>query len=228
MIDWHTHVLPNIDDGSKSVEESLSLLQMLKNQGIQTVVATPHFLPQRHSVNEFLEKREQAYALLQPHLSKELPIIKLGAEVAYYEGISRLEGLNFLRIQGSKILLLEMPYKDWTEYAVNEVLSLAHFGNVIPMIAHVERSLTKRNVLAVKRLALEGVLFQTNASYVLQNKTKAVRLFKNKMVHIIGSDCHNLIYRAPNIGEAYAWLEKKLGLSFCRSLHNVGRSLLSE
>lgn len=64
MIDFHSHILPGIDDGSASVEESLKLLEMLAEQGVKTVVATPHFYPDRTSVSDFLRRRDAAYQRL--------------------------------------------------------------------------------------------------------------------------------------------------------------------
>ena len=81
MIDFHSHILPAIDDGSKNVEESIVLLDMLKDQGIKTVVATPHFDVQRETPAAFIERRQESYEMLRPHLKKDPPEIILGAEV---------------------------------------------------------------------------------------------------------------------------------------------------
>ena len=118
MIDFHSHILPGIDDGSKDVAESLAMLSALKEQGVDTVVATPHFYANHHSVEEFLRRRQKAMDRLSAELSEGAPTIVLGAEVRYYEGISHLQNLESLCIGDSKLLLLEMPFYKWTEYTV--------------------------------------------------------------------------------------------------------------
>ena len=109
VIDFHTHVLPAVDDGSKSVEQSIEMLASLAEQSANTVVATPHFYANDESVEDFLEKRNRAYEILKSHGRFEQNII-LGAEVRYYDGISHLQDLKKLRIEGTKLLLIEMPF----------------------------------------------------------------------------------------------------------------------
>ena len=100
MIDFHSHVLPHMDDGSKNMAESISLIEMQKQQGVNTVVATPHFHANDESVESFLDRRLKACIELRKQLPENAPNIIMGAEVRYYEGISRLEGLKKLRVEG--------------------------------------------------------------------------------------------------------------------------------
>ena len=122
MIDFHSHILPAFDDGSKNVEESIALLDMLRDQGIKTVVATPHFDVQRETPADFVERRQGSYEMLRPHLKKGHPEIILGAEVGYYTGIERRQTIRSLCAGDSNLLLLEMPISEWTEYTVREVV----------------------------------------------------------------------------------------------------------
>ena len=99
MIDFHTHILPNVDDGSKSVDESLMMLRSLQQQGVRMIMATPHFYANNESVDKFIERRDAAYRRLIDSIGDEnLPEIVLGAEVRYYESISRLNDLKRLRL----------------------------------------------------------------------------------------------------------------------------------
>ena len=91
MIDWHSHLLPKMDDGSRSVEESVSMLDLLGEQGVSIVLATPHFGADEESVDEFLERRAHAYERLAPHIKPEHPRVLCGAEVKYYPGISKMQ-----------------------------------------------------------------------------------------------------------------------------------------
>ena len=137
MLDCHAHVLPNVDDGSGSINESLALLNMLKEQGVDTVVSTSHFYANDERIDSFLERRHKAYEKLCDSLPENSPEIILGAEVYYYSGISRMEDLKFLRIQNSKVLLLEMPMKKWSDYTVREVVEIANSRDFKVLIAHI-------------------------------------------------------------------------------------------
>lgn len=110
MIDFHSHILPGMDDGSQTVEESLTLLEMLRAQGVDTVAATPHFYARENSPEVFLRRRREAWERLNARLTPGGPQVLLGAEVRYYRGISRLEELHRLCLSGTHVLLLEMPF----------------------------------------------------------------------------------------------------------------------
>jgi len=109
MIDFHAHILPGIDDGSKSVDESMTMLDSMSKQGIKKVIATPHFFANYESVDSFIERRKTAFQFLEERPPNS-PEILLGAEVKYYDGISHLLDLKKLRIEGSRLLLFEMPF----------------------------------------------------------------------------------------------------------------------
>lgn len=216
MIDFHSHVLPCIDDGSKSVSESLEMLKMLSEQGITKVVATPHFYANRNSVDEFTEKRRQAYNNLCNDLTADMPDILLGAEVKYYEGISRLNGLSRLCIEGTKLLLLEMSMKKWTEYTLRELSELAASSKIKIVLAHIERYLRFQQRDLIYNLVANGILIQANAEFFLNmgSRHKALKMLSNNLIHFIGSDCHDLVYRPPRIGDAYSLIKHKLGEDF--------------
>ena len=139
MIDFHSHILPLVDDGSRSVNESCELLKLLARQGIEKVVATPHFYAERESVDEFLLRRKASFEALSAEMSEGMPEVLLGAEVRYYQGISNLKGLRDLRIDGSDLLLLEMPNCRWTEYIIKELAQINNIGSITIVLAHIER-----------------------------------------------------------------------------------------
>ena len=111
MIDWHSHILPGMDDGSRDIAESLKLLAMLSQQNVDTVIATPHFSPDDESLTKFLERRQKSYEQLQLQLPKDAPKILLGAEIKYYPGLRKHPDLHQLCIAGTNILLLEFIRK---------------------------------------------------------------------------------------------------------------------
>lgn len=216
IIDFHSHILPGIDDGSRSVEESLALLRMEAEQGIGHVVATPHFYPQRDNPEHFLAERAQAERLLREAMQgqENMPRLSVGAEVYYFNGISDSEGISELTIDGKRSILVEMPSIPWTDAMYRELEGLYVKRRLVPIIAHLERYLTRWNSSAVfKRLADLPVLVQVNGSFFLDWSTsrKALRMLKKDRIHLLGSDCHDRSYRKPNLGSAAEVIRKHLG-----------------
>lgn len=205
MTDIHSHVLPNVDDGSGSPEESRELLALLHSQGVETVVATPHFYPQADTVTDFLARRAKAAAKL------DVPLM-LGAEVAYFRGISRSTELAPLTLGSTRLLLLEMPYRTWTEQMVGEVCTFASQTGLTPVLAHVDRY--PRQLRRWGKLLLDsGVYFQCNADAFLCRRRRgwALRQLRLGNIHFLGSDSHNLTTRQPHMAEAAEVITKKLG-----------------
>ena len=227
MIDWHGHVLPEIDDGSRNVQDSLAMLEKQKDQGVEVSLATPHFYANDESVENFLRRRAEAYEKLKKALPENSPKIVLGAEVRYYPGISRLEGLKSLRIEGTKLLLMEMPVEVWSESAIRELIQLAGKGSYRIILAHIERyyKLQKRSVW--ESLNQSGILSQSNASFFASfaTKHKALSLLREGLVQLIGSDCH--YFRSIQLSEAYGYIQKKLGEDFFNEMNEYGYSLLA-
>ena len=228
MIDWHSHVLPQMDDGSKSLEESLTLLNMLAKQGVSTVVATPHFYANDESLGSFLERRQQCYESLCAALPSDSPNILLGAEVSYYSGISRMEGLSELCVEGTKLLLLEMPFAKWTEHTVREVRELAAQGVVTVILAHIERYIDMQDANVFSELREYGVIMQVNSSFFNRGSTKrrALKLLASGGIQLIGSDTHSVKTRPPTLDSAYNIIEKKFGKELIYEINGYGRFLL--
>lgn len=228
MIDFHSHILPKTDDGSKSVDESLKMLRTLSQQGVSKVVATPHFYANDESVSDFIARRQKAFDSLKPSLTPDMPEILLGAEVKYYEGISRMENLRDLCVQNTELILLEMPVRRWTEYVLRELTDISCSGSVIPVLAHIERYLKLQSSDSIGQLLSNGVLLQINASFVYDffTKRQAINLLKNRAVHMLGSDCHNMSDRPPDIGKAYQTIKKKLGDGFLSEFCDYAENFL--
>lgn len=199
MIDFHTHILPCIDDGSQSITESVSLLREEKRLGIEAVVATPHFYANENSPASFLKKRDQVWNQLRPYLWPELPRVYLGAEVQYFEGICAVEDIELLRIQGTDMLLVEMPFSRWSDRMVEDILELNERENVQIVLAHIERYMAIQPEDIWQYLQDHGILMQCNVSFFDGWKTKhrAMTMLKNGQIHLLGSDCHNMRSRRP-------------------------------
>jgi len=141
IIDMHSHILPGIDDGSRNIEESVKMLDRLAEKGTDLVLATPHFYCEEQSITSFLEKRNNAYEQLKPHLKPEHPKILLGAEVLYSPVLVGNEDISKLAIEGTDFVLFEMPYQKITSEIVENVSKIVDFMDVKLLIAHIERYL---------------------------------------------------------------------------------------
>ena len=105
-IDWHSHILPQMDDGSSSVEESLKMLNTLSASGVTGVALTPHFYPDRSYPDVFLEERAESYKRLASALPADAPLLMLGAEVAYFDGIRTCDDMKSLVIGNTNMDLV--------------------------------------------------------------------------------------------------------------------------
>ena len=228
MIDFHSHILPGIDDGSRSVEESVQMLKTLREQRVDMVVASSHFDVSRYSPRHFLEKRGYLFHQLKKALPSERPNILLGAEVLYFPGLSRVSALRELCVEGTNLLLLEMPFGSWKEYMVREVQELAHSGDFTVLLAHVERYRTRQNRPFWDRLLEDGVLMQSNADFFLSAFTrgKALRMLESGYIHLLGTDCHNMTSRPPRMAEGRGVIRDRLGKHVLREIDELGEAVL--
>lgn len=224
MVDIHSHVLPRMDDGSRNSDMSTAMLRESARQGIGCVAATPHFYPSENSLDAFLERRERAAARLKELWEPDFPRLLLGAEVYYFDSISHADGLESLCIEGTGLLLLEMPFAPWTERMAEGICHLNRRPGITVVLAHIERYLPFQKKTVWAELLQEGVLMQANAEFFLERKKrrKAMRMLKSGQIHLLGSDCHNLEDRAPRLGQAMEIIGRE-GMEIVES--NVKRCL---
>ena len=217
IIDMHCHILPGVDDGARDVETSLAMLEASRAQGVQYMVATPHFYATRDRVDTFLDRRREAWETLKFRMGADYPGIVLGAEVAFFRGISRAERLEALKIEGTDCLLLEMPFRPWSEDDVDEVSEILEKRGYTIILAHIERYLAMRgNADYIGNLLELPVLAQINAESLLdwRQRGKLIKMVRNGQVHLLGSDCHGIHHRPPNLGEGREILRKKTGTEY--------------
>ncbi len=214
MTDFHSHLLPGMDDGSDSVSTSIRMLDMWRRQGIGQVIATPHFYAEHTTPERFLRRRDHARDALMEALAgqTDVPKLRFGAEVRFFDGISGAEALPSLCLEGTRLLLLEMPFVRWTERMLGEVEEIRMRG-IRPVIAHLERYIDFNPQKLLRRLMETDVFIQCNAEFFLSRRTsrKAMRMLGEDWIHFLGSDAHNTTSRPPNLGDALALIEKKLG-----------------
>lgn len=238
MIDFHTHILPGIDDGSRDIDMTEKMLRMEQTIGVSHIFATPHFYGHRRSVESFLERRSKALDKVNELLKADnsLPRISVGAEVYYFTGIGRAAQLESLCIEGTNILLLELPFTQWHNDIAKDISELMDRRGLHIVLAHLERyeyfqkdrSVWDRIIDMPLTIQLNcedfidgGSLFRRNPRYKLS--------FDLLAAHdniIIGSDCHNITDRAPNLSKARAAIEKKAGAKRLSQIDEYTEALL--
>lgn len=216
MTDLHTHILPGMDDGAQTPEESIALLREQARQGVETVALTPHFYRGKERPSMFLERRAEAWQKLQDAIAKlpeeerkSLPELILGAEVAYAPGMWEWPELEELCYENTKVLLLEMPMGRWNEEMFRQLYNLMSRTGITPMFAHVERYFHNREFWRLLDMQLP---MQVSASALLGlfGKKRACRFLLDQQAILI-TDCHGLKFREPNLAKALQWLSKKEG-----------------
>ncbi len=230
MIDFHSHILPGIDDGADCVETSLEMLRKAKEQGVSQIVATPHFYPEQMTVDSFLEYRQAAYeALCDAMDGEEFPEIHLGCEVHLGGQTPEIEDLKKLCLEGTKVVLLEMPYGLLHPWMIDTVYQIIAKGKMIPVIAHVDRyhDMLKQFERLKTLLSME-VVVQLNADAFLSwgmNRHLKKIIGLNRPV-VLGSDMHNLTTRTNRIEAASKKIEKKFGAQLLQSMEENAKKLL--
>lgn len=229
VIDFHSHILPALDDGSHCVEQSVEMLELASAQKVDVMLATPHFYASRHQVDDFLEKRQNAYEKLQRKMEKTYPVLKLGAEVAFFPGISNAERLDDLTVEGTRVLLLEMPFAPWHSTDIREVRELIMTRNFQVVLAHLERYMgIAENKRRIQELTGLPLYVQINAESLLgwRSRRPLVKMFAKGQAHFLGSDCHGIRHREPNLGRGREILGQKLGEDFLCRMDERGSTLL--
>ena len=212
MLDIHSHILPKFDDGSKSSEMSLEMLRKSAEQGVTTMVSTSHFYADSEDPAHFLARRAAARDRLNAKLTGGEPEILYGAEILYYPGISHSDEIASLAIEGTSLILIELPFVRWNSNLFDELVSLQYHTRLHLVLAHVERyqDIQKRDVF--DSLFEHPFYFQCNAEAFLFRRSRklAMKLLDRGRLHFLGTDCHNITDRAPNMDEARKVIEKKL------------------
>lgn len=229
MIDFHSHVLANIDDGSKSLEESLAMLEEAYESGTDVIVLTPHYYPrQEHTLAEFLEKRQSCYRELTEFCrGKKIPEIRLGCEVNLHTDISRFEDVKKLCIEGTDYMLLEMPMDKWDDWIFDCIYNLTLKG-IKPLMAHIDRYLDYPKEKLNSLFELD-IAYQANSEAFLDFKyrVKMLELFCSGHLQVIGSDMHGIQKRKNTLPSAYTELENRFGERFISFVEDNGERILA-
>lgn len=193
ICDFHSHILPMADHGSSSVEQSTKQLSLASRYGVSRIIATPHFYPHRDTVDSFLQRRASCYSTLSSIELDNKPEVKLAAEVLLCPGMHKLPDIDKLAVQGTRVILLELPFNDFSRGHINSVASLLLDGYTV-VLAHAERY----DADWIDTLVDLGAKIQLNASAVvpLFREYTVSRWIKEESVVAIGSDIHGADKRA--------------------------------
>lgn len=218
-IDFHTHILPGIDDGSRNVEMSLRMLAAQREQQVDEIVATPHFYAQKDSVEEFLLRRQCSYEKLKTKMAETNldQKLHLAAEVYYFQGIGSAGMIPKLCVEGTQTLLLEMPFAQWDSAIYADVEKLVRHQKLKVVLAHIERYYEFQKKKEIWNAVMELPVYrQMNAGVFLnwKKRHKAFSIVKEAGSIILGSDCHNTDTRRTNLAAGRVVLAKKIRREF--------------
>lgn len=208
MIDIHTHILPDMDDGAKSYEESLRLCSLGRQNHIKKTVVTPHFNA-LGDIDNFLAQRDEKVRVLKKnlelnHIEQE---IYAGAEVFVDDDIFYSQNLKRLAINNSRYLLVEFDFYGRNLRNIFEYLDEIRSMELVPIIAHPERyEYFQRDYNAVNELASRGVLFQVNAGSLASRDGReefelAYEMAFKGVAAFIATDAHSLQHRPNDMGD---------------------------
>lgn len=214
MLDMHAHILPGVDDGPKTMEESIELLQMIEAEGITDLIATshadsPHFHVPKALV---LEKLDAVKAEIDRHnLSINL---HAGQEIRIQGNtVEQLASEELLTLANSKYVLLELPSSGIPTCTVPIIQGILNL-NKVPIIAHPERNRAiAEKPSRLERLVTHGALSQVTSGSLAGHFGKgvqkvALQLIKANLVHAYGSDVHNTKTRPFLFEEGLEYLDK--------------------
>lgn len=220
-VDFHSHIIPEIDDGSRSFEMTTSMLETSKSQEVKYIVATSHFI-----LGE-LEYSRHDYDLKLKNIQENVKGINIvsGMEVYINPELKRLyKEKKIWTINNSRYMLIELPMNDFPVYT-EEVFYDLRLEGIVPILAHPERNraIIKSEAL-LESLIEQGAIAQMNAGSLTGAFGKTVkefaeRLVKRNLINILGSDAHNDNHRTTSVNEGrhiiekinpdlFAWIEK--------------------
>ena len=232
LVEVHSHILPGIDDGAPDVETSLKMIELLKNQGAKKIVLTPHYYSDNISLDDFLRKRYLSFNLLLSKLPPQSPELYPAAEVYISKYLFNAESLDELKIANSDYILIEHSFSanfDGEDY--NRLINMYCDYGVKPILAHIERyPALLEDTYKIEQYVDMGCLIQSNVSAFSDAprgiRRKLIKLMNAGLIHVIGSDCHNLTTRAPEYGDGIEMIIKKCSEDSVKRLINNANILV--
>ena len=205
LVDFHTHILPKMDDGARDVKTSVEMLKTLYDQGVTHCVLTPHYMNDSESVEHFIARREESYeALKKACQGQKIPKIALGAEVYLNKEISN-DDLKPLCMGNSNIIMLEFPSSKFQYWMIDEIEHIAFEQNIDIMFAHVDRLLDYFTPSQLEQVfGFEDFIYQINNISLrsLKKRLAFYHYYSKEMPIVLGSDSHDIKHRAPDFSKS--------------------------
>ena len=232
MIDFHSHIIPNIDDGSRSIEETFNLIKEAKEAGFEGIILTSHYIENYYETDT--PERDVWVKAINDSLKEK------GIEIDLYlaNEIYMTDNMMNLLIQGkastinnTSYVLFEMPMNVEPMNLYDVIYSLQE-NKIVPVLAHPERySFVQKDPELIIDLIEKGVLMQANYGSILGQYGKKAEIivrkfFESDMIHFLGSDVHrqNTIYK--RIPQALAEIENIVGKDKLKELTTINPQLV--
>jgi protein-tyrosine phosphatase len=237
MVDIHCHILPEVDDGARSLTEALEMARIAAGCGVTDLAATSHFRAEEENMGCLAELREQ-FRLLQTAVNQEeIPLrLHLGAEVlCTWQAVDLARERLLPTLGDTDYVLCEFYFDAEYEY-MNDILAGIAEAGYRPVVAHPERyGAIQRNPQRIQRWFARGYVIQVNKGSILgtfgaRAQNAAQWLLDMGFVHVIGSDAHSPRHRTTNLARLRDWLLHRYSGEYVRLLleENPGRVLRGE
>ena len=234
MIDIHSHIIFDVDDGSKTLNQSIKELKRIKKIGLEEVICTPHF--RSGNIDKIMKVKEN-YTKLKIEAEKLGIKLYLGNEILYSEKTMKLLQRNrLLTLNNSKYVLIE--------FKRNERMDINHIVDILdelkglgykPILAHPELYINYRSIEDIIKIKETGTLLQMDATSIIKNKTDrkiykfSKKLLNERLIDIVASDTHCTSKRNHNsFIKAYKKISKKYGKEYANILFNENSKLIVE
>ena len=235
LFDMHSHILPEFDDGSRSVDESLKLINSLKQQGVTNICLTPHFYTNEMSVEDYIQKRNEAFERFKPHIPEDINIV-LGSEVYVTQYLFSNKDLSGITYGNSRYILTEFAYDlTFSERTMQNIYMLIQNHGLIPVLPHVERyEYLMNNPDVIAELKDVGMLIQTNISNYSDKapffkKRKLLKYISNSLIDILGSDAHSMTHNTPEVySQSINTISAKCGNNRLRQMMKTSEIIFNE
>lgn len=215
-LDFHCHILPGVDDGAKDMEMTKKMLEIMHQQGVGTILATPHFYPWRTSCDtDGLRELAAQVDAMAKEIDPDMKVLS-GNEILYSDNIvQELRNGNVLSLANSRYVLVEFLPRERRSKIEQGIRTLLEAGYA-PVIAHVERvEAIFGDEQFAGRIHAMGCYMQSNTQSLMggvfdKNSKRLKKWIEKDYIQFLGSDCHNTDNRAPLMGDAIKRLEKSL------------------
>lgn len=225
FIDIHSHILPQLDDGARNLEQTISMLKIAYSEGIRRMIATVHYREGRQMHSR--QTLEKTLDMVKDKIRDSLPQMELylGEEIYYsHQCVELLNQKEIFGLAGSRYVLIEFsPGVDFT-YMKSGLARLIYEG-YMPILAHVERyECLHKATDFVMDLVDMGTYLQANSKSITGESGRAYKkltkqLFKYSLIHFIATDTHNDNSRQPKMLKSYEYVCKNYGEEYANRLY---------